>query len=143
VTRLRSLLALLLALVATSATAIDALPFRDRHEERRFQMLVEELRCMVCQNQNLADSDAFLAKDLRREVLEMMHAGKSDTEIRDFLVQRYGDFVLYNPPMKPVTWALWFGPLAIVLAGMAGIVAMIRRKARAVPAGATGEEDLP
>jgi cytochrome c-type biogenesis protein CcmH len=136
-------LALIFALLAPAAYAIDALPFADRHEERRFQMLVEELRCVVCQNQNLADSDAFLAKDLRREVFEMMRAGKSDTEIRDFLVARYGEFVLYRPPMKPATWALWFGPAAIALAGLAGIVVMVRRRARAVPADARGEEDLP
>ena len=139
----RLLLACVLALASAGACAIDALPFKDRHEERRFQMLVEELRCLVCQNQNLADSDAFLAKDLRREVFEMMRAGKSDTEIRDFLVARYGDFVLYRPPMKPVTWVLWFGPALIALAGLAGIVVMVRRRARAVPAGASGEEDLP
>lgn len=98
---------------------------------------------MVCQNQNLADSDAELARDLRNEVFEMLRAGKSDGEIRDFLVQRYGDFVLYDPPFKPVTWILWLGPALVVLAGMAGIVTMVRRRARLLPAEARGEEDLP
>ena len=132
-----------LLLWTLAATAIDPLPFQSEVEERRFQALVAELRCLVCQNQNLADSDADLAKDLRAEVFEMLRAGKSDGEIRDFLVQRYGDFVLYDPPFKPVTWILWLGPALVVAAGLAGMLVMVRRRARLVPAEARGEEDLP
>lgn len=116
----RMALLLWLLLAAAPALAIDPLPFQSAVEERRFQALVAELRCMVCQNQNLADSDAELARDLRNEVFEMLRAGKSDGEIRDFLVQRYGDFVLYDPPFKPVTWILWLGPALVVVAGLAG-----------------------
>ena len=138
----RVLLALFLSF-ATSAYAIDPLPFANRAEELRFQHLVAELRCLVCQNQNLADSDAGLARDLRNEVFELMRAGKSDAEIREFLVQRYGDFVLYRPPMKPSTWLLWFGPLAVVALGGLVLVTIARRRARALPADAVGVEDLP
>ena len=141
--RMRTGLLLGLLLWTLAATAIDPLPFQSEVEERRFQALVAELRCLVCQNQNLADSDADLAKDLRAEVFEMLRAGKSDGEIRDFLVQRYGDFVLYDPPFKPVTWILWLGPALVVAAGLAGMLVMVRRRARLVPADARGEEDLP
>lgn len=141
--RMRPGLLLGLLLWTLAAAAIDPLPFQSEAEERRFQVLVAELRCLVCQNQNLADSDADLAKDLRAEVFEMLRAGKSDGEIRDFLVQRYGDFVLYDPPFKPVTWILWLGPALVVAAGLAGMLVMVRRRARLVPAEARGEEDLP
>lgn len=141
--RMRPGLLLGLLLWTLAAAAIDPLPFQSEVEERRFQALVAELRCLVCQNQNLADSDADLAKDLRAEVFEMLRAGKSDGEIRDFLVQRYGDFVLYDPPFKPVTWILWLGPALVVAAGLAGMLVMVRRRARLVPAEARGEEDLP
>ena len=141
--RMRTGLLLGLLLWTLAATAIDPLPFQSEVEERRFQALVAELRCLVCQNQNLADSDADLAKDLRAEVFEMLRAGKSDGEIRDFLVQRYGDFVLYDPPFKPVTWILWLGPALVVVAGLAGMLVMVRRRARLVPTDARGEEDLP
>ncbi len=86
-------------------------------ERERFHRLAEELRCLVCQNQTLADSDADLAMDLRREVETMMLAGRSDDEIKSFLVQRYGDFVLYRPPMQRNTWLLWLGPFALLSIG--------------------------
>ncbi len=114
----RLLLLLMLGFAACSALAIDPLPFADAKEEQRFQHLVRELRCLVCQNQNLADSDAFLAKDLRAEVFELMRSGKTDAEIKSFLTDRYGDFVLYKPPVKPGTWVLWFGPLLILAIGI-------------------------
>ena len=138
----RWLLLLLLAFAAT-VSAIAPLPFRDRAEEERFQALVEELRCLVCQNQNLADSDAGLAADLRREVFDMMRAGKDDDEIRTFMVQRYGDFVLYRPPVKRTTWLLWFGPALVVLIAAVAIGRTMRRRSRALPPDATGIEDLP
>ena len=140
---MKKVLFILLLLATQLAFAIDPLPFKDRAEEQRFQQLVAELRCLVCQNQNLADSDAGLARDLRNETFEMMRAGKSDGEIRDFLVQRYGDFVLYRPPMKPTTWLLWFGPLAVIAIGGVVLVSIARRRARALPADAAGVEELP
>jgi cytochrome c-type biogenesis protein CcmH len=143
--RLEKLRAVLLAalLLAVPAFAIDPLPFADAAEAQRFQALVAELRCLVCQNQNLADSDAGLAKDLRNEIFAMMRAGKSDAEIREFLVARYGDFVLYRPPVKPTTWLLWFGPAVVVVVGLGAIIAIVRRRARELPADAGGVEDLP
>jgi cytochrome c-type biogenesis protein CcmH len=133
----------LLALCAQAAFAIDPLPFKDDAEAARFQRLVTELRCTVCQNQNLADSNAELAKDLRLRVFEMMQQGRSDAEIKQFLVERYGDFVLYRPPVKPSTWLLWFGPGVVVLIGAAMVVLSVRRRARALPAEAQGIEDSP
>jgi cytochrome c-type biogenesis protein CcmH len=133
----------LLALCAQAAFAIDPLPFKDDAEAARFQRLVTELRCTVCQNQNLADSNAELAKDLRLRVFEMMQQGRSDAETKQFLVERYGDFVLYRPPVKPSTWLLWFGPGVVVLIGAAMVVLSVRRRARALPAEAQGIEDSP
>lgn len=134
---------LLLALAAGSVFAIDPLPFQDEQQQVRFQKLVAELRCTVCQNQNLADSNAELAKDLRLKVFELMQEGRSDGEIKQFLVERYGDFVLYKPPVKPTTWALWFGPGVVVLIGALLIINAVRRRARALPADAAGIEDQP
>ena len=110
------------------------LQFTDTAEERRFHDLVAELRCVMCQNQSLADSDAQIAHDLRREVLELMQSGRSDDEIKDFLVARYGEFVLYRPELKSNTWLLWFGPALVLLAGGVAVVLAVRRRgARVVP----------
>lgn len=108
--------------------------FNDRSEEQRFRTLVSELRCVMCQNQSLADSNALIAYDLRREVLALIRQGKSDVEIKQFLVARYGEFVLYQPRVGSKTWLLWFGPALLLLAG-AGVIARIVRKrgGRAVP----------
>ena len=120
---------LLVALaVAPIARAVDPLPFKDRAEEVRFQNLTKQLRCLVCQNQDLADSDADLAKDLRKQVFDMMQSGKSDAEIKQYLVARYNDFVLYDPPLKPGTWLLWFTPFVLVLAGAGVVAAIVRRR---------------
>ena len=119
------------ALLSPSTYAIDPLPFKDRTEEVRFQNLTRQLRCLVCQNQDLADSDAALAGDLRKQVFEMMRDGKSDDEIKQYLVARYNDFVLYDPPLKPGTWLLWFTPFALVLAGALVLVRIVRTRARA------------
>ena len=124
---MRAFAALLIFAVVMRAFAIDPLPFKDRAEEVRFQHLTRELRCLVCQNQSLADSEAQLAGELRRQVFDMMQAGKSDAEIKQYLVARYNDFVLYDPPLKPGTWLLWFAPGALVLIG-AGVVANVLRK---------------
>ncbi len=128
----RFVLIALLWLGLGAAHAIDPMPFRDAGEERRFAALLAELRCMVCQNQSLADSDAGLARDLRNEVFELMRDGKSDTEIREFLVTRYGDFVLYRPPVKGATLALWFGPVLVLGAGAIVLIITLRRRARAL-----------
>ena len=101
--------------------------------EKRVRTLSEELRCLVCQNQSLADSNADLAVDLRNQVREMMQAGKSDAEIRDFMVARYGDFVLYNPPMKMATLVLWIGPFVLLVAGTVLLTLYLRRRERNLP----------
>ena len=136
---------MLTVLVVLPAFAIDPLPFKDRAEEVRFQDLTSELRCMVCQNESLADSSADLAKDLREEVFEQMRQGKSDIEIKHYLTARYGDFVLYNPPLRGGTALLWFGPLLILLLGAGIVYRIIRRRARVVtpasPPAASSEED--
>ncbi|MBW8852001.1 MAG: cytochrome c-type biogenesis protein CcmH [Xanthomonadales bacterium] len=130
----RRWLALLLVLVAFAAQAIDPIRFRDDAEEARFQALAKELRCLVCQNESLADSSAGLAQDLRRDLIGQIRSGASDEQIKRYLTDRYGDFILYRPPMKPATWALWFGPLAMVI--VAGIV-LSRILRRSKPAAGT------
>ena len=96
--------------------------------EQRARALGKELRCLVCQNQSIDDSDADLARDLRRIVRERLVAGDSDAEIIGFLTARYGDFVLLKPPVKPATWGLWFGPALVLLGAGAGIVLYLRRR---------------
>jgi cytochrome c-type biogenesis protein CcmH len=95
--------------------------------EQRLIVIAEELRCLVCQNESLAGSRADLAMDLRREVRTLIKSGKSDAEIKKFLVDRYGDFILYNPPVKPTTWLLWFGPLALLLLAIGVLLNVVRR----------------
>ncbi len=120
----RLLLAFLVFSVVLSARAIE-------NNETRIRQLEEKLRCLVCQNQSLADSGAELAGDLRREVREQVQAGRSDDEIIQFLVQRYGDFVLYEPPFKASTALLWIGPFALLAAAAAFLVAALRRRRNA------------
>lgn len=128
-------LLLALAGAVSAQKAVDATPlqFRNAAEAQRFHDLVVELRCVMCQNQSLADSNAQIAVDLRREVLTLMREGRDDQAIRDYLVDRYGEFVLYRPRVSPTTWLLWFGPLLFVLVG--GVV--IWRLLRRAPATAT------
>jgi len=99
------------------ATALSSYTFKDKAEEQAFRELTAKIRCLVCQNQSLADSDAELASDLRREVYALWNEQKSEEEIIDFLVSRYGDFVLYDPPFKPSTYILWFGPFFLLIIG--------------------------
>ncbi|HEY7873085.1 MAG TPA: cytochrome c-type biogenesis protein [Rudaea sp.] len=125
-----------------AAFAIDPLPFKDRAEEVRFQNLTRQLRCLVCQNQDLADSDADLAKDLRRQVFQMMHDGKSDGQIKQYLVSRYNDFVLYDPPLHAGTWLLWFGPFVLLALGAFIVLRILRQRARVpLSANTDSEED--
>jgi len=112
-----------------AATVVAQAP-KDAALEARLKTLSEELRCLVCQNQTLADSTAPLAEDLRREVRELAQQGKSDAEIKQYLVARYGDFVLYKPPVKPTTWILWFGPFAFLLGGGLIWFVVLRRRRR-------------
>lgn len=128
---LKSLLVLLLLTVAGAfhAGAADLPPeFTSESERVRYDGLLKELRCLVCQNQTLADSDADLAQDLRDEVLRRIRAGESDREITDFMVQRYGDFVLYRPPVKAGTVLLWIGPFLLLAGGLIALVVTLRRR---------------
>lgn len=127
---------LCMAFAATAQPAGDPTPlqYSDRAEEVRFHALTAELRCVQCQNQSLADSNAQIAHDLRREVLKLMHEGRSDAEIKQFLVDRYGEFVLYRPQMETGTALLWFGPGLLLLVGAILLVVHVRRRGRAVPA---------
>lgn len=117
--RLRTAL-LLCALVGGAQAADTPFQFDQPEQAARYQRLTEELRCLVCQNQNLADSHADLAQDLRNEVYRMITGGQTDRQIVDFMVARYGEFVLYRPPVSPLTWLLWFGPF-LLLAGAGGV----------------------
>ena len=112
-----SILILLLISLAGPTLAKEAKPVEDPQIDQRMQALTQQLRCLVCQNETLADSRADLAEDLRKEIREQMKAGKSDQEIIAFLTQRYGDFVLYKPPVKATTYLLWFGPFVLLLGG--------------------------
>lgn len=111
---------------ARADTATDLA--EDPAVEQRLVHISEELRCLVCQNESLAGSRADLAMDLRREIRGLIKAGKSDADILQFMVERYGDFVLYRPPVKPVTWALWFGPVALLLGALWILLRLIRRQ---------------
>ena len=129
------LLGLWLPLAALAQVKGDVAPpvFRDGFEEQRFRTLTHELRCVMCQNQSLADSNAEIARDLRNEVLALMRQGKTDAEIRDFMVARYGEFVLYKPRLEGQTLLLWFAPLALVLIGGGLVFVLVRRGSRRAP----------
>ena len=122
-------LAFTLLVCCSSAWAtVEVLQFDNAQQERRYNLLIEELRCLVCQNQNLADSNADLAKDLREKTYEMIKAGSSNEEIVEYMVDRYGDFVLYRPPVKLTTVILWTGPFVLLLIGVWGLVRLIRQR---------------
>jgi cytochrome c-type biogenesis protein CcmH len=113
---------------AIGVHANEAAPLaEDPVVEQRLIIIAEELRCLVCQNESLAGSRADLAMDLRREVRTLIKAGKTDAEIKEYLVSRYGDFVLYRPPVKPTTWLLWFGPLLLLIGAIWLLISIIRR----------------
>ena len=111
------------------ARANEAAPLADDPVvEQRLLVIAEEVRCLVCQNESLAGSRADLAQDLRREIRSLIKQGKTDKEVMDFLVSRYGDYVRYRPPVKPSTWLLWGGPFLLLAAGLAGLVLFVRRR---------------
>lgn len=129
-TLLRALLLAVGLALATTALAIDTeRAFDDPVLQQRYENINRELRCLVCQNQTIADSNATLAADLRREVREMIAAGKTDAEIREFMIERYGDFVLYRPRMSAANFLLWAAPVLLLLAGAYGVVRVVRRRA--------------
>jgi len=112
----------------SAAIAKEAQPNEDPKIEQRMKALTEQLRCLVCQNETLADSRADLAEDLRRQIREQMKAGKSDQEIIAFLTDRYGDFVLYKPPVKRTTYLLWFGPFILLIGGTGVLYRYLKRR---------------
>ncbi len=123
--------AIVLALCAALAMAREAAPeAADPALEARMVRITSELRCLVCQNQTIADSNASLAVDLRRETRELLLKGKSDREIIDYMTARYGDFVLYRPPLKSTTFLLWFGPAAMLAAGAIVLLVVVRRRTK-------------
>jgi cytochrome c-type biogenesis protein CcmH len=130
VNALRALLVGVLLAVAAGAGAIvfEQRDFDTPEQLARYKHLIYELRCLVCQNQNLAESDADLAADLRREVQRMILEGKSDQDVIDFMVARYGDFVLYRPPLKARTVLLWAGPFVIAIGGVLLLLLQLRRR---------------
>ena len=133
---------ILLALLPVAGWPADAQPVAaDPAIEKRVMELGAELRCLVCQNQTISDSHADLAVDLKNQIREMIQKGMSDKEIKDYMVQRYGDFVLYNPPVKGSTWMLWFGPFALLIGGLAFGVFKLRQRARRVAEVALSEAE--
>lgn len=120
--------ALISLLLSFQLSAQEPLVFDSPEQEKRYNELTVELRCAVCQNQNLADSDAPLAQDLRQEIYDMMQAGQSDDQIKTFMVERYGDFVLYRPPMQGNTLALWLIPGVLLLIGAIAVFFTVRNR---------------
>ncbi|MDP2132675.1 MAG: cytochrome c-type biogenesis protein CcmH [Sulfuritalea sp.] len=140
--KLRTLLLCCGLLFAGAAMAKEAAPMAaDLEVEKRMVAISEELRCLVCQNESLSGSHAELAQDLRREIRKMIADGKTDKEILDFMVERYGDFVRYRPPMKPTTWLLWGGPFLLLAGGVGALILFLRRRARESAAPVLSEEE--
>ncbi|BCB27079.1 cytochrome c biogenesis protein [Sulfurimicrobium lacus] len=139
---MRLLTILLALLLPLSVMAGEAKPVaEDPVLEQRMIALSEDLRCLVCQNESLAGSRADLAQDLRQEIREQMRAGKSDKEVITYLTQRYGDFVLYKPPLKPLTWLLWFGPFALLIGAAGGFYAYLKRRTSRLADESLSEEE--
>jgi cytochrome c-type biogenesis protein CcmH len=140
------LLILMLFTLSHSIYAIDKKPteFDNPEQEQRYQVLINELRCVVCQNQSVGDSNAELAQDIRELVHKKISAGESNQQITDFMVERYGEFVLYNPPLNTKNYVLWYGPLVLLLLAFLMLVYFIRRHAKttATAPALTDEERL-
>lgn len=135
-----------LALVPLASAVDSGQRFEDPAEQSRYERVIRDLRCLVCRSESIADSNAPLAADLRREVETLMRAGKSDEEIYAFMTERYGDFVLLQPPVAPRTWLLWAAPVLFLVGGLAVVLVVVRRRARAAgadPAALDEEPDRP
>ena len=127
---MRELIIIFSLLVSMSIleAAVEVKQFQKPEHEQRYKNLINEFRCVVCQNQNIADSNAALAKDLRKQVFKMINAGQSDDEIMEFMVARYGDFVLYRPQLNSMTFLLWVGPFIILIIGLYILISFIRQR---------------
>jgi len=140
---IRYLFVVLLVMPFTvQANSIEVYTFDNEEQEKVYQSLIEDLRCLVCQNQNIAESNAELANDMRRKTYEMIKQGKTEKEISEFMVTRYGDFVLYRPPFKPMTWLLWFGPVIVFIIGMIFVVRFMRSQNANAETDALSEVEL-
>jgi cytochrome c-type biogenesis protein CcmH len=128
------ILVLLLTLSGFAGARVEYREFSNAEQQQAYDDLISELRCLVCQNQTIADSNADLAKDLRRQVYEMLQQGKTKQDIADFMTQRYGDFVLYNPPFKAKTGLLWIGPFVFLIIGLIAVFVFARRNKTAAAA---------
>lgn len=136
---MKHVLFLLFFLTTSASAAIDVYQFESPAQEQRFRHLIDELRCPKCQNQNLSGSDAEVAKDLKQRAYRLMQEGKSDAEIRAYLVDRYGDFITYRPPLRAGTGLLWFGPLLLLFV-VAGLLVWRVRRPAAAPLPLSAEE---
>ena len=143
VERLLILLAALLLAIAPAAAKVAEPVASDPALEARMMALATELRCLVCQNQTIADSHADLAVDLRNQIRDMIAKGQTDDQIRQYMTDRYGDFVLYKPPFKPATALLWVGPPTLLVGALAALFLMLRRRMRASPDDFDPETELP
>lgn len=137
----RMLLVILLLALAGAATANEPRSFRDAAEEQRFHALIADLRCVMCQNEPLSSSKALIARDMRGKVFELMQQGQSDAQIKRFLVDRYGEFVLYRTPLSPGTWLLWFGPALVLIGGALTVLLIVRRRAKQAAPAPQSEEN--
>jgi cytochrome c-type biogenesis protein CcmH len=126
--------------IPLSAATLSEYKFEDAAQTEDFRAIIEEMRCLVCQNESLAGSNAELAVDLRNEIYDMMQAGQTKDDVIQFMVARYGDFVLYNPPMKPSNYPLWFGPLILFLIGAILLLRTLNRKKRSQEATLSDDE---
>lgn len=137
---IKAIIVVLLSLyLSMSYAAIEVYDFKTPAEEQRFQALIGELRCPKCQNQNLSGSDAPIAKDLKDRTYQLLQEGKTDNEIRDYMVERYGDFISYKPPVRSTTYLLWFGPFLLLVVIV--LIIVIRRRHVAPPASALSAEE--
>ena len=140
---IRYLFLLVLVLPFTvQANSIEVYTFDNKEQEKQYHSLIEDLRCLVCQNQNIAESNAELAKDMRRKTYEMIKQGQSETEISEYMVTRYGDFVLYRPPFNPMTWLLWFGPVLVFVFGVIFVIRLMKSQSTESQAVSLNEEEV-
>lgn len=141
---MRGLALIAMLLLAASAVAVDTgQRFDDPADQARYERLIRDLRCVVCRSESIADSNAPLAADLRREVELLMRDGQSDAEIHAFMTDRYGDFVLLRPPVTPRTWLLWAAPALFLAAGLAVVIVVVRRRAAAARSNPASLDDGP